>query len=46
MTPRSPARNAFGSAEDSDEETQLADDNIIPFSNTYVRILISYLLKG
>ncbi|KAK7362145.1 hypothetical protein VNO77_04248 [Canavalia gladiata] len=35
-TPRSPGRNTFESAEDSDEEgTQLADDNRIPFSNTY-----------
>ncbi|KAK7317507.1 hypothetical protein RJT34_01805 [Clitoria ternatea] len=35
-TPRSPGRNTFESAEDSDEEaTQLADDNRISFSNTY-----------
>lgn len=47
MTPRSPGRNAFESAGDSDEEeTQLANDNTIPFSDTYVRILISYLLQG
>jgi len=44
MTPRSPGLNAFESAEDSDEEeTQLADDNTIPFSDAYVRILISYV---
>ncbi|ESW25852.1 hypothetical protein PHAVU_003G070600 [Phaseolus vulgaris] len=36
MTPRSPGLNAFESAEDSDEEeTQLADDNTIPFSDAY-----------
>ncbi|CAJ1939946.1 unnamed protein product [Sphenostylis stenocarpa] len=36
MTPRSPGRNTFESAEDSDEEeTQLAEDNHIHFSNTY-----------
>lgn len=36
MTPRSPGRTTFESAEDSDEEEiQLADDNRIPFSNTY-----------
>ncbi|WVZ23269.1 hypothetical protein V8G54_001813 [Vigna mungo] len=36
MTPRSPGRNAFESAGDSDEEeTQLANDNTIPFSDTY-----------
>lgn len=46
MTPRSPGRTTFESAEDSDEEEiQLADDNRIPFSNTYVRIMISYLLQ-
>lgn len=35
-TPRSPGRNMFESAEDSDEEeTQLVDDSRIPFSNSY-----------
>lgn len=46
MTLRSPGRTTSESAEDSDEEeTQFADDNRIPFSNTYVRIMISYLLQ-
>ncbi|KAH1197975.1 AMP deaminase [Glycine max] len=36
MTLRSPGRTTSESAEDSDEEeTQFADDNRIPFSNTY-----------
>ncbi|XP_027346406.1 probable AMP deaminase isoform X2 [Abrus precatorius] len=35
-TPRSPGRNTFESADDSDEEgTQLADDTRIPFSSSY-----------
>lgn len=42
MTPRSPGRNAFNNAEDSDEEeTQLGDDSRIPFypGTRHVRIL-------
>ncbi|RDX92539.1 AMP deaminase, partial [Mucuna pruriens] len=36
VTPRSPACSTFESAEVSDEEeTQLANDNLIPFPNTY-----------
>lgn len=51
-TPISPGRNAFESAEDSDDDgTQLGDDSQLPFypvtrdsSNSYVRIMIYCLL--
>jgi AMP deaminase len=51
-TPRSPGRNTFENADDSDDDgTQLSDDNRIPFypvtrdsSNSYVRIMIYCLL--
>jgi hypothetical protein len=53
MTQRSPGRNTFENADDSDDDgTQLSEDNWIPFypvtrdsSNSYVRIMLYCLLR-